>query len=488
MQEAQEKNKNIEIPPIDIFVCYAREDEEYCQRLEKHLSHFQREDLIRIWHDRNISLGQEREQAIHVQLNMAHIVLLLLVSPDFMASEYCYSVEMKQVLERQIQREVRVVPVIVRSIGWKKTPLGKLQALPRNARPIALWRNRDAAFFDVEDGIRQIIEEIRAHSSLSAYKSASDKESFLAKESFSDALVTEKGHQKESSSLSSLDKSSIFPLSAPAKSVSLSSWMRIVQLHNKKPLKRMFLIFVVLFLIFATCLISFPSLPTCVFTYCHLPSQTTKQSVPQEGEETPNHALSAAFRALECPSFVLPGNPSNYSDGYPPQNICAVLIPQNAASYCTIIVEVQDFQFGGVDIRITAVALKLQPLQITPQPLNIWTPGVSTTYDTYPYHVTYRGQSPDQLQNHLLYATPEQNVILQPATRNLPGERDQLSLQIMSTVTVDLQFDIQISYVIADASTVYTKILPQTFHVIFSDRSNWHEYVLQDNGSFAPKL
>jgi TIR domain len=84
---------------IKIFCCYAREDEQYLNRLRVQLKPLQQRGLIDIWHDRNISAGTEWEQEISVQLNAAQIILLL-VSPDFMASDYCYGIEMKRALER----------------------------------------------------------------------------------------------------------------------------------------------------------------------------------------------------------------------------------------------------------------------------------------------------------------------------------------------------------------------------------------------------
>ncbi len=108
-------------------------------------------------------------------------------------------------------------------------------------------------------------------------------------------------------------------------------------------------------------------------------------------------------------------------------------------------------------------------------------------YNAYPYPVTYQGQSLDQLSDQLLYAIPHRNVILQPAKSNHAGESNQLSINVMSTVTVYLQFQIQVFYQIADSAKRYTLMLPQTFQVVFSDVSNWQMYTLQ-NGLFLKKL
>ncbi len=85
--------------PVKIFFCYAHEDEELLNKLKTHLAPLQWQGLIETWHDRDISPGTEWEEEIKGQLNTAQIILLL-VSPDFMASKYCYSIEMKRAVER----------------------------------------------------------------------------------------------------------------------------------------------------------------------------------------------------------------------------------------------------------------------------------------------------------------------------------------------------------------------------------------------------
>ena len=123
------------ISTIEIFCCYAREDQELLRNLQKHLMPLQRQGLITIWSDTDINAGATWEEEIDKHLNTAHIILLL-VSPDFMASEYCYSKEMKQAMQRHERGEARVIPIILRPTYWKGAPFDKLQALPANARPV----------------------------------------------------------------------------------------------------------------------------------------------------------------------------------------------------------------------------------------------------------------------------------------------------------------------------------------------------------------
>jgi hypothetical protein len=94
-------------------------------------------------------------------LNRASIILLL-ISPNFIASSY--SIEMKRAMERHEAGEARVIPIILSPVYWKKAPFGKLQALPKNAKPVILWQNRDVAFFDVAEGIRKASDELIAKS------------------------------------------------------------------------------------------------------------------------------------------------------------------------------------------------------------------------------------------------------------------------------------------------------------------------------------
>ena len=91
-------------------------------------------------------------------MNTADIILLL-ISADFLASDYCYSTELARALQRQEQGTARVIPVLLRPVDWRIAPLNHLQALPTNNRPITLWENRDEAFENVARGIRAVVDQ-----------------------------------------------------------------------------------------------------------------------------------------------------------------------------------------------------------------------------------------------------------------------------------------------------------------------------------------
>lgn len=145
--------------PLKLFFSYAHEDEPFRSSLDIHLQNLRRQGLITSWHDREISPGTDWQKQIDEHLNAAHIILLL-VSPDFIASNYCYDIEMTRALERHDAGQARVVPIILRSCDWEESPFGKLQALPSGGKPVTSWRDRDEVFAAVAQGIRAVAEEI----------------------------------------------------------------------------------------------------------------------------------------------------------------------------------------------------------------------------------------------------------------------------------------------------------------------------------------
>ena len=158
--------------PIEIFYSYAHEDGRLRKQLENHLSSLKQEGLITGWYDRDIRAGAKWANEIEAHLNSARIILLL-VSPDFMASDYCISVEMKRALERDEAGEAHVIPIILRHVDWQRAAIGKLQALPRDAKPVTDWPNRDRAFVDIVNGIRKAIQELTPSSPVASTSSSS---------------------------------------------------------------------------------------------------------------------------------------------------------------------------------------------------------------------------------------------------------------------------------------------------------------------------
>ncbi len=147
-------------PAFDVFFSYSHRDEKLRDALEIHLALMKREGEIRTWHDRRIGAGTEWQGEIDARLESADLVLLL-ISPDFIASAYCFDREMTRALERHAAEEARVIPVILRPVDWQTARFAKLQALPTGGEAITTWPDRDSAFVNVVRGIRAAIEDLR---------------------------------------------------------------------------------------------------------------------------------------------------------------------------------------------------------------------------------------------------------------------------------------------------------------------------------------
>lgn len=140
-----------------LFISYSHPDEAFRQRLEKHLAVLRRSGEITVFHDRRILPGDHFNDVIDENLAKADIVLLL-VSADFLDSDYCYEKEYVVAVEREERGECRVIPVILKDCDWLSTPMKSLLALPTDGKPIVKWAHEDEAYKVVVDGIRTALK------------------------------------------------------------------------------------------------------------------------------------------------------------------------------------------------------------------------------------------------------------------------------------------------------------------------------------------
>jgi hypothetical protein len=145
--------------PIEIFFCYAHEDEALMDAVRRQLVVFDRQDIIRKWHDRKIPVGSNWQNEIDERLRTSDIILLF-VSSHFFESDYIYEIEMREAMRRQTSGEARVIPIILRPCLWQTAPFGSLQALPRDAKPVATWSNLDEACVDAAQGVMSAVFEL----------------------------------------------------------------------------------------------------------------------------------------------------------------------------------------------------------------------------------------------------------------------------------------------------------------------------------------
>jgi len=143
-----------------IFFSYSHKDETLRDELEKHLSILKRQGLIETWHDRRIDSGGDFSQEISNHLEDAEIILLL-VSSDFLASDYCYDMEMKRAMDRHERGEAVVIPVILRPCSWHGAPFGKLLAATIDGRAITKFPTLDDGFLEVTSAIEKAVKKIQ---------------------------------------------------------------------------------------------------------------------------------------------------------------------------------------------------------------------------------------------------------------------------------------------------------------------------------------
>ena len=140
-----------------IFISYSHRDQAVLDRLHTHLAPLRSEGLIDTWYDRQILAGERIDEEIGKELESCDLFLML-VSPDFLASDYCVNREMRRALERHRDDAAHVVPIIVEPCDWLSSPLRELKALPLDGKPISEWTNPNNAYLDVVRELRRILE------------------------------------------------------------------------------------------------------------------------------------------------------------------------------------------------------------------------------------------------------------------------------------------------------------------------------------------
>ncbi|MBB2905276.1 hypothetical protein FHR76_001620 [Rhizobium sp. RAS22] len=149
-----------------VFFSYSHADEALRDQIEKQLAMLKRQGVIETWHDRRIGAGENIHTSIDEHINTDDIILLL-ISSDFLASDYCYDIEMQRAMERHETGDAIVIPVILRACDWHSAPFGKLNAVPRDGKPITQWTDIDGAMLQVAMAVREASSRLPRKSSAS---------------------------------------------------------------------------------------------------------------------------------------------------------------------------------------------------------------------------------------------------------------------------------------------------------------------------------
>jgi hypothetical protein len=143
---------------VKAFCSYAHRDEALREEFERHIAVLKHNNWVQIWHDRQIGAGEDWAGDIDENLNRADIILLF-VSADFLASDYCYKKELSRALERAEQKQALVFPIIVRPCDWSDAPFAHLQAVPAGGKAVTSWTNRDEAWWDVAVSLKSAVRQ-----------------------------------------------------------------------------------------------------------------------------------------------------------------------------------------------------------------------------------------------------------------------------------------------------------------------------------------
>lgn len=139
---------------MKIFISYSHKDTDFKNQLLTHLKPLQRTDNIEIFHDDVIDAGEKLLESIETHLSEYDVIIFLL-SPDFLASDYCVDIELQHALEH----EKRIIPIIVRPCIWDKTALKDFKIIPRDAKPISRHENSDDAWIECISAIHTAVSK-----------------------------------------------------------------------------------------------------------------------------------------------------------------------------------------------------------------------------------------------------------------------------------------------------------------------------------------
>ena len=153
-----------------VFISYSSTDARLKDDLLVRLKPMQAtQGLVDVWEDRCIIPGEDWDGVIRKELEIADVVLLM-VSPKFLASNYINGVEVAAAVSRAKAGEALVIPIILEKCGYKHAPFGHFNALPRKGQPVRDRKPQRNAWYEIEEELRNIFSELRSHRDMTAMR------------------------------------------------------------------------------------------------------------------------------------------------------------------------------------------------------------------------------------------------------------------------------------------------------------------------------
>jgi hypothetical protein len=145
---------------LKVFCSYSHKDAKLLDKLDAHMSSLRTSLAVDTWKDGMIKAGSDWRKEIMASLEIADVILLL-ISSDFLRSDFCQSIELRRAIERHETDRTLIIPILVRPCDIKGTVLEKFQCIPKGAKPVTEWANRDRAFVDIVERIRTALSDFQ---------------------------------------------------------------------------------------------------------------------------------------------------------------------------------------------------------------------------------------------------------------------------------------------------------------------------------------
>jgi hypothetical protein len=187
--------------------------------------------------------------------------------------------------------------------------------------------------------------------------------------------------------------------------------------------------------------------------------------------------LEVYSQAVQSPSYFFAGSSEQYTLNNLPMDASALRIDTPLQKPYRVVLGVHSLQQGRFGLIIEQVVLVVKQVTLVPSPMHVWIQSETRDYHSNLYQVRYEGQ--DAGAQLLAIYTPS-NGLIDGRVQLIPGESDELDIQVTSRVVADLHFQVQVNYRVINESKEQTILLPKIFEIIFSNASNWHPYYIHN--------
>jgi TIR domain len=148
-----------------VFISYSHEDHRWFKGLEKHLRALMAEGLFSVWSDQTIRAGEDWYGKILQGISAARVTILL-ISADYLTSDFVRREEIPRLLQRRLHDGIKIIPVLCRPCPWQPVKwLSSMQMRPQDCRPLSLrsFPQVEAEFASIAQEVMDALQEAECH-------------------------------------------------------------------------------------------------------------------------------------------------------------------------------------------------------------------------------------------------------------------------------------------------------------------------------------